>query len=190
MATGTLTLAAFTCLSACRQDMYDQRKLPPLRPTPILPNNTSAQDPPPGTLPRALPGERFDRAYRTGSDESGKYVSAPEPVTRGALTRGQERYGIYCSPCHGLVGDGQGMIVLRGYKRPPSFHTDRLRAQEEGYFVDVITNGFGAMPSYAGQVSPSDRWAIAAYIGALQLSQSASFADLPPEDAARVTEPR
>lgn len=170
--------------------MYDQQKLRPLRPTRLFPNGSSAQDPPPGTLPRALPGERLDRAYRGGIDEGGQYTGAPAPVTREVLLRGQERYAIHCSPCHGLAGDGQGMIVLRGYKRPVSLHIDRLRAREEGYFVDVIANGFGVMPSYAGQVAPPDRWAIAAFVGALQLSQSAAFTDLPPEDAARVTEAR
>ncbi len=102
------------------------------------------------------------------------------------LARGRERYGIYCTPCHGQVGDGRGMIVLRGFKPPPTFHQDRLRGQPPGYFVDVITNGFGVMPSYAHVVAPADRWAIAAYVGALQLSQNARIQDLPPEDAAQV----
>lgn len=167
--------------------MYNQRKLIPLRGTRLFQNGTSAQDPPKGTLPRALPGERTDRVYRTGIDDAGKYTAAPEKVTRDVLLRGQERYGIYCSPCHGLVGDGQGMIVQRGYKRPPSLHIGRLRTQEEGYFVDVITNGFGTMPAYGDRVPPPDRWAIAAYIGALQLSQSASFSDVTPEEAAKIT---
>ena len=167
--------------------MMNQRKLIPLRGTRLFRNGTSAQDPPKGTVPRALPGERTDRVYQTGIDAAGQYAAAPEPVTREVLLRGQERYGIYCSPCHGLAGDGQGMIVQRGYKRPPSFHIDRLRTQEEGYFVDVITNGFGTMPAYGGEVAPADRWAIAAYVGALQLSQSASYADLAPEEAAKIT---
>lgn len=166
--------------------MYDQPRLEPLEATPLFSDGTSAREPPKGTLPRPLPGERTDRTFVTGADAAGHFVASPLPIDRALLLRGQERFGIHCSPCHGLSGGGQGMIVQRGYKRPPSLHTDRLRSQEEGYFVDVITHGFGVMPSYAAQVEPRDRWAIAAYVKALQLSQSASFADLPAEDAARI----
>ncbi len=170
--------------------MYDQRRFDPLEATPLFSNGTSAREPPKGTLPRALPGERTDRLFVTGADAAGQFAASPVPVNRALLLRGQQRYGIYCSPCHGLAGDGQGMIVQRGYKRPPSFHIDRLRSQEEGYFVDVITNGFGVMPSYAAQVAPPDRWAIAAYVGALQLSQSAPFSDVPGEDPTHLEAPR
>ncbi len=101
-------------------------------------------------------------------------------MTRAVLERGQERFNIYCAPCHSRVGDGNGMIVQRGFRRPPSFHEVRLLQAPLGHFFDVMTNGFGAMPDYAAQVSPRDRWAIAAYIRALQLSQHASLADVPP----------
>jgi mono/diheme cytochrome c family protein len=121
----------------------------------------------------------------------------PFPVTRQVLDRGQERFNIYCSPCHGRLGNGLGMIVRRGLKRPPSYHIDRLRQIPIGYFYDVITNGFGAMADYSAQVVPRDRWAIAAYIRVLQYSQMASINDVPPESrselngvaAPRPTEP-
>jgi len=103
----------------------------------------------------------------------------PIAVTAELIARGQERFTIFCSPCHSRLGDGQGMIVKRGYRQPPSFHIDRLRSAPVGHFFDVITNGFGAMPDYAQQVSPRDRWAIIAYIRALQLSQHATLADVP-----------
>jgi len=103
----------------------------------------------------------------------------PFPLTADVLRRGQERFNIYCSPCHSRIGDGNGMIVQRGYRHPPSYHTDTLRNSPLGHFFDVMTNGFGAMPDYAQQVAPGDRWAIAAYIRALQLSQNATVNDVP-----------
>jgi mono/diheme cytochrome c family protein len=103
----------------------------------------------------------------------------PMPITAADLDRGQERFNIYCSVCHGRLGDGSGMIVKRGFRKPPSFHDDRLRNAPIGYFFDVATNGFGAMPDYASQIPPDDRWRIIAYIRALQLSQRASLADVP-----------
>jgi mono/diheme cytochrome c family protein len=104
----------------------------------------------------------------------------PQQKLRSILARGQERYNIYCTPCHSLIGDGNGMIVQRGYKQPPTFHSDRLRNAPLGHFYDVMSNGFGAMPDYAAQIHPEDRWAIAAYIRALQRSQNAVTADLTP----------
>src|SRR5262249_15538535 len=103
----------------------------------------------------------------------------PIAVTAEVVSRGQERFNIFCAPCHSRLGDGQGMIVKRGFRAPPSFHIDRLRAAPVGHFFDVMTNGFGAMPDYGQQVSPADRWAIIAYIRALQLSQNATIADVP-----------
>jgi mono/diheme cytochrome c family protein len=110
----------------------------------------------------------------------------PFPVTREVLLRGQERYDVFCSPCHGRAGTGNGMIVRRGYKQPTSFHDPRLRSAPVGYFVNVMTEGFGVMPSYAPQVEVEDRWAIAAYVRALQYSQNARLADLSPEQRQRV----
>ena len=103
----------------------------------------------------------------------------PVPGDQGRAGRGEQRYNIYCTPCHDRTGNGNGMIVRRGYRRPPSYHSDRLRQQPNGYFFDVITNGFGAMPDYAAQIQPRDRWAIVAYIRALQFSQQASINDVP-----------
>jgi mono/diheme cytochrome c family protein len=103
----------------------------------------------------------------------------PFPVTEDVLARGRERFDIYCSPCHSRLGDGNGMIVQRGFRAPPSYHTERLRKAPLGYFFDVMTNGFGAMPEYASQIPPRDRWTIVAYIRALQLSQGATTGDVP-----------
>jgi mono/diheme cytochrome c family protein len=103
----------------------------------------------------------------------------PVSVTPALLRRGQQRYGIYCTPCHGQTGRGDGMVVQRGYRRPPSFHIDRLRNEKAGYFFDVITSGFGAMPDYAAQIAVPDRWAIVAYLRALQLSENARLEDVP-----------
>ena len=120
-----------------------------------------------------------DTYFYTGKIGSNDGEYLPFPVTPEVMTRGQQRFNIYCSPCHGEAGDGNGMIVQRGYKRPPSYHIERLRKAPIGYFFDVMTNGFGAMPDYSEQIAPADRWAIAAYIRALQLSQDATTADLP-----------
>src|SRR5262249_1044737 len=110
----------------------------------------------------------------------------PLPMTREMMARGKERFDIFCSPCHGKQGNGLGMIVWRGFKQPSSFHNDRLREQPIGYFFDVMTQGFGQMASYAVQGPPEDRWAIAAYIRGLQLSQHAIVAELPAEDRAKL----
>jgi len=110
----------------------------------------------------------------------------PLPLDAKLLERGESRYKIYCTPCHGLQGDGNGMIVMRGMKRPPSYHIDRLRQSPNGYYFDVITNGFGAMYGYSAQISPKDRWAIIAYVRALQLSRNAKAADLPESVRAKI----
>jgi cytochrome c553 len=132
----------------------------------------------------------LDKALHEGMNEDGTPVEAfPLEITREVIERGQERYNIFCSPCHGQLGNGQGMIVQRGFKPPPSFHTDRLREAMPGYYYDVITNGFGVMYSYASRVPPEDRWAIIAYIKALQLSQNATLDDVPPDQRNRLEEP-
>ena len=113
----------------------------------------------------------------------------PFPVDQAVLDRGQERFNIYCAPCHDQTGSGRGMVVQRGYRQPPSFHIDRLRQVEIGHFFDVMTNGFGAMQDYAAQVSVTDRWYIAAYIRALQLSQNATVNDVPPGERATLDNP-
>jgi hypothetical protein len=164
---------------ACRRDMQDQPKYIPLRPSDFFADGRSARPLPEGTVAR---GElRADKVFFTGKRGDLYVDQIPFPVTREVLDRGQERFNIYCSPCHSRLGDGQGMIVKRGFKRPPSYHIDRLREAQVGYFYDVISNGFGAMADYSSQVAPRDRWAIAAYIRVLQFSQQASINDVPPE---------
>ena len=122
---------------------------------------------------------REDTAMFAGKVGTAFVTRNPLPVSLELLHRGRQRYDIYCAPCHGRTGQGNGMVVRRGYRAPSSFHVDRLRGQADGYFFDVITSGFGAMPDYAAQVAPADRWAIVAYLRALQLSQHAPVAGLP-----------
>lgn len=181
-ALGTMAaLVALTLAAGCRQDMHDQPKYKPYAESDFFADGQSARLPVKGTVP--IGGLHEDRVLTTGIDAAGTFVAdLPVPLTRGLLDRGREQYGVFCAPCHGLTGDGKGMIVQRGFKPPSSYHIDRLRAQPIGYFFDVMTNGFGQMSSYAGQVPADDRWAIAAYIRALQLSQHATPADLGPED--------
>ena len=127
-----------------------------------------------------------DEAFFTGKNDKVTVKELPFPVDEALLNRGEERFNIYCSPCHDKTGGGNGMVVQRGYRQPPSFHIDRLRQADAGYFFDVMTNGFGAMPDYRAQIAPRDRWAIVAYIRALQLSQHAAAADVPGGDPTKV----
>ncbi|GAB2783464.1 cytochrome c [Halomonas shantousis] len=156
-------------LAACdQQQMTDQPKYETYEAAPTWPDDQAARHPVAGTVAR-------DESIDTSVPEE-----LPMPLTQPLLQRGQERFNIYCSPCHSRVGDGQGMIVQRGFPAPPSFHTDRLRNAPLRHFYDVITDGYGVMYSYADRVAPQDRWAIAAYIKALQLSQYARPEDLTP----------
>ena len=128
-----------------------------------------------------------DLAYYTGKGSDGKPVDEfPFPVTKEVVERGQNRFNIYCTPCHSRLGDGNGMIPRRGFRHPPTYHQDRLRKLANGYIFDVITNGFGAMPDYKTQLDPRDRWAIVAYVRALQLSQNATLADVPADARAQL----
>ena len=156
--------------------MQNQPYKRPLAESDFFADKRSARPLVEGTVARS--DLRADTYFYTGKigQDDGNYM--PFPVTAEVMKRGQQRFNIYCSPCHGEMGDGQGMIVQRGLKRPPSYHNDRLRKAPIGYFFDVMTNGFGAMLDYAQQVSPQDRCAIAAYIRALQLSQGATRADV------------
>jgi hypothetical protein len=175
-----LLVLAFTILTGCRQDMHDQPKYKALAPSTFFSDGRSARPLVPGTVARGELREDTD-LYQGKVD--GKLVDAfPFPVTQKILERGQERYNIYCVPCHDLVGNGQGMVVRRGFRAPPSYHIERLRQAPAGYFYDVITNGFGAMQDYSVQVPVRDRWAIVAYIRALQLSQHASLNDVAEAD--------
>ncbi len=152
----------------------------PLQATAFFDDQRLARAPVSGTVARGQ--LRADEAFYTGRLGTNLVDRLPVPLTMDLLKRGQERFGIFCSPCHGRLGNGEGMVVKRGFRPPPSYHIDRLREAPIGHFFDVMTNGFGIMPEYAEQVPPEDRWAIAAYIRALQLSQNARVADLPPVD--------
>jgi mono/diheme cytochrome c family protein len=163
--------------SACRQDMHDQPKYTPLRESTFFGDARSARPLVAGTVARGQLHE--DSLLETGKIGNADASVFPFPVDAVVMARGRERFDIFCSPCHGRTGAGDGMIVQRGYRRPPSYHDDRLRSAPVGHFIDVMTNGFGAMPDYADEVSARDRWAIAAYIRALQLSEHATLADVP-----------
>jgi hypothetical protein len=157
--------------------MHNQPKYKPLRESDFYADRRSSRPIVEGTVARG--DLQQDSYYYTGKINGQPGTEFPMPVTKEVLDRGEERYNIYCSPCHSRVGDGNGMIVQRGFKQPPSYHIDRLRQAPVGHFYDVITNGFGAMSEYRSQVPVADRWAIAAYIRALQLSQNATRADVP-----------
>jgi len=162
---------------ACRQDMHDQPRYEPLTASDFFSNGMSARPMIEGTVAR---GElRADEAFYTGRVESEPITELPITVDRATLERGRNRFDIFCSPCHGRLGDGDGMAVERGFRSPPSFHIDRLREAAVGHYYDVITNGFGAMASYASRIRPEDRWAIIAYVRALQFSQNATVDDVP-----------
>lgn len=168
--------------------MHNQPKYKPLRETDYYPDLRSARPLVPGTVARGQ--LRADVSFNTGLGADQQPVTTlPFPLTRKVLERGRERYNIYCAPCHSEIGDGNGMIVQRGYLRPPSLHDDRLRRAPLGHFVDVMTNGLGGMPDYSEQVSPEDRWSIAAYIRALQLSQNATLADVPDDQRSSLGKP-
>jgi mono/diheme cytochrome c family protein len=152
-------------LGACDLSMTEQRKLGTYAPTPIWADGTSARPLPAGVVAQ-------------GDIERAAAAKNPPPVDAALLARGRERFGIYCAPCHGLAGDGDGIIVAHGFPRPPSYHQDQLAAAPAQHFY-VMTSGYGVMFSYADRVAPRDRWAIAAYIRALQLSRRAKVADVP-----------
>lgn len=162
----------------CRQDMHDQPKFFPQRGTTLFADGRSARLQVVGTVARsqAESGTYFVTGMNNGAEGDG----LPLPLTADLLARGQERYNIYCTPCHSRVGNGEGMIVQRGYYQAANFHTERLRQTSLGHLFSVITNGYGAMPNYAAELKPEDRWAIVAYIRALQLSQHAKQADAGP----------
>lgn len=174
---GLLAIAAVS-LAACRQQMADQPRYKPLAQSTFFGDERSGRPLVPGTVPQGY--LRADEGFYAGKSGGELVTALPVPLTRALLERGQDRFNIFCSPCHDRTGNGGGMVVQRGYRRPPAFHIDRLREAPIGHFFDVITNGFGAMPDYAAQISPADRWAIAAYIRALQLSQHATLGDVPP----------
>lgn len=179
--TGGVLLAG-ALLAGCRQDMHDTPRYEALEESDFFADKRAMRPIPEGTVARG--NLREDDVYYTGKSNGEIVQALPPQVTldKALLDRGQQRFNIYCAPCHSELGDGNGTVVQRGYKRPASYHDPRLRDIGIGYFYDVITNGFGQMPDYAAQVAPADRWAIAAYIRALQLSQAATVDDVPAAD--------
>jgi mono/diheme cytochrome c family protein len=184
-----LALAAGLLAAGCRQNMHDQHKIKPLGESTFFADGQGARPLPAHTVAR---GDLREGPVFTGLGPDNKPTAQMPPeikVDRELLLRGQERFNIYCSPCHGRLGLGNGMIVQRGYKQPTSYHIERLRAAPIGYFFNVMTEGYGVMPTYAPQIPVHDRWAIAAYIRVLQYSQNANPADLaslPPADQKKV----
>jgi len=173
-----LGLVMVLALAGCRQDMHDQPRFKPFAKSDFYSDLRSERPPVEGTVAR---GElHADTYFYTGKvgDNPGDFM--PFAVNEQVLERGRQRFNIYCAPCHSRLGDGNGAVPARGFPRkPPSYHTERLRKMPLGYFFDVITNGYGIMPDYASQIPPRDRWCIVAYIRALQLSQNATMADVP-----------
>lgn len=218
MSARVLVLLAFAAvpLGGCERglhEMYDQPRYGPLAPSPLFPDGNSARPQAPGTVPRSAGSAAAASSGRDGSLETeppaapavvigpgGRNLltgapaalsgyANPLPVTLALLARGRERFNIYCAPCHSRAGDGDGMIVRRGFPPPPSYHTDRLRAAPDSHFYDVISNGYGVMYPYADRINPGDRWAIVAYIRALQLSRHAPRAALSRTDLEHLAEP-
>jgi len=209
-----IAIVALLCaaLSGCEKlmrDMYDQPKYKPLAGSALWPDGRASRSLIPGTVPHSTGSVAGTSSGRLGVampplpvvtlplDESGKpkadvrtatqeHLRNPYPISAQLLSRGRERFDIYCSPCHSPVGDGDGRVVRRGFPAPPSYHSERLRNAPDSHFYAVITNGYGAMYSYASRVPPADRWAIVAYIRALQLSQHAGLDDVPPPQRARL----
>jgi mono/diheme cytochrome c family protein len=179
------TIALILLLAGCRQDMHDQPRYKPLAESQFFSDHRASRPQVEGTVARGH--LRIDEARYTGKIDGNDVDQFPIPITKADIERGQTRFNIYCTPCHGRVGDGNGMVVLRGYRQAASFYTDKLVNAPVGHFFDVITNGFGAMPSYASRIQPDDRWRVAAYIRALELSESASLNDVPADQRQGLT---
>lgn len=181
-----LLLLCVLLTGSCRQDMQDQPKYKPLAESRFFADGRAARPIPEGTIARdELTSED---SFHTGVDDHGFLTNIPETIDGTFLMRGEDRFNIYCSPCHGRIGDGDGMVHRRGFWIPPTLHTDRLRAVAPGYLYQVIRNGYGAMPAYAGQIPIRDSWAIVAYIRALQLSRHATLADVPAAKQANLSQ--
>lgn len=175
MRRGDLVLIALLALAGCREELREQPRYDAFEAGRLFRNDMVLQEPPVGTIPQEHPAQ------------TAGYRERP-PLDLELLARGRERYGIFCSPCHGDAGYGDGPVPARGYPRPPSYHSERLRRASSTHFFNVITRGYGVMYSYAARVPPADRWAIAAYIRALQISQRLPTRDLPPEARKEIEE--
>jgi len=173
-----IVVTAAAALGACRQDMHDAPRYEPLEASSFFTDGQSARMPVANTVSRN-PLADSDELLYTGKINGTLANEFPMPVTAAVLARGQDRYNIFCAPCHGRTGKGDGIVVQRGMRQPPSFTEDRLRNAAAGYFFDVMTHGFGAMQDYAAQIPVQDRWAIVAYERALQFSQHAAVGDVP-----------
>jgi mono/diheme cytochrome c family protein len=184
---GLLVAVLLLAAAGCRQDMHNQPKAIPLRESMFFKDGSSARPLVEGTVARGTLQD--DAAFFTGKNGAAEVDALPFALTADVLDRGEQRFNIYCTPCHGMTGRGDGMIVRRGYRQPPSYHIDRLRQAPLGHFYEVMTNGFGAMPDYRIQIAPRDRWAIAAYVRALQLSQHAPAAELSADERQKLSEP-
>ncbi len=182
IAIATVAVALFSV--GCRQKMAQQPYYDPYEASEFFADGQSARQPVKGTVPRGY--ARIDDHLYTGKVDGQLVTTYPFEITEKVLRRGQERFNIYCTPCHGGAGLGNGIVVRRGYRTPPSFLDPKFVDMPVGHYVDVMTNGFGAMPTYAAQVKPEDRWAIAAYIQALQLSQSVDINQLPADRQAEL----
>ena len=185
--TEIVSLLLLVCSTvACRQDMHDQPKYEPLQESHFFSDHRSSRPLIEGTVAQGQ--LKTDKHLHTGKRAGQLLDTLPFPVTEQVLKRGRQRYDIFCSPCHARVGTGEGIVVQRGFRPPPSLHTQRLREAPVGHLFDVITNGYATMYSYATRISPSDRWAIVAYVRALQLSQHAWIEELPERDQTRLRE--
>ena len=186
-----IKVAALALLSValvgCRQDMHDAPRYEPLEASTLFIDGRSSRMLVPNTVARGT--LREDEHLFQGTIDGKLTDTFPVPVTAELLARGRERYNVFCAPCHGRTGQGNGMVVQRGFRAPSSFHDERLRTAPVGYYVNVETNGFGAMSDYSAQVPPADRWAIAAYIRVLQLSQRASVNDVPADRRGELDQP-
>jgi hypothetical protein len=173
-------------LIGCRMDMHEQPKYLPYEPTTFFDDGRSERPVVPGTVARGQ--LRLDELLYTGKENGFFANKFPFPITRADLERGRQRYNIYCTPCHDYTGSGQGIVVLRGFPPPPSFHIDRLRQAPVGHFFDAMTSGYGSMYSYASRIEPEDRWRIAAYVRVLQLSAHSTLQDVPESERQKLTE--
>ncbi|HUR19335.1 MAG TPA: cytochrome c [Vicinamibacterales bacterium] len=185
MRAGLVTLALLA--AGCRQDMHDAPRYEPLEASTFFADGRASRTLVANTVARGQ--LRQDRHLYEGIVDGKPAETLPMPVTAQVMARGQERFNVFCSPCHGRMGAGDGMIVERGFRKPPSYHEDRLRNAPVGYFFDVMTHGFGAMQDYSAQLPVADRWAIAAYIRALQFSQRATMDDVPADKRADLDRP-